>query len=102
MNKQTESAIKTVLSNDEEISAEAIQRAIAVLNANPIDRRDFVRVITVDEAAKTLGVSRSAVYGYMNRGRLTKVVTPYGATLGIRSDSLDAFRRCSLKPLKNV
>lgn len=99
MKAQTRSALKTILATDEEVSLDAIERALAVLNGNPIDRRDFVRVIKIDDAAKILGTTRAAINSYLCRGLLTKVVTPYGGTLGVRSDSLDAFRRRELTPL---
>lgn len=93
MNIKTQKTLETILASDDTISKEAIQRAISILNGYPIDRRDFVRVIKIEDAAKMLGVTRNAISGYLRHGYLSKVVSPFGGTLGIRSDSLEAFMR---------
>lgn len=98
MDIKTQNAVETILAADESINKDLARRAVSVLNGYPIDRRDFVRVIKIEDAAKMLGVTREAIKGYYRRGLLTKVISPFGGTLGIRSDSLDAFRRCSLIP----
>lgn len=92
MNIKTQKTLETILASDDTISKEAIQRAISILNGYPIDRRDFVRVIKIEDAAKMLGVTRNAISGYLRHGYLSKVVSPFGGTLGIRSDSLARFR----------
>lgn len=92
MNITTQKTLETILESDETISKENIRRAISILNGYPSDRRDFVRIIKIEDAAKMLGVTRHAISGYLRHGYLSKVVSPFGGTLGIRSDSIDAFK----------
>ena len=93
MTTETKNALQTALSCDETISPDLIQRAISVMAGDPIDRKDFIRIIKIPDAAKILGVTRAGINDYIARGYLSKVVSPYGGTLGIRSDSLEAFMR---------
>lgn len=92
MKSETMNALKTILSCDETISPDLIPRVISVMAGDPIDRKDFIRIIKINDAAKMLGVTRAGINDYIARGYLSKVVSPYGGTLGIRSDSLARFR----------
>jgi len=50
-----------------------------------------LRVLTVDEAAKTLSISKSGLWRLMRAGRLPKPVQLTPNRVGVRSSDLERF-----------
>lgn len=94
MKTETESAIRSIVSLDSEITREMMERAIDILRGRAESVDDLVHVIRRQEAIRILNVHRRTLDYYVKQGYLDTV---YGGgrrrALGISRESLVRFMR---------
>ena len=91
MKLETEAAIRSILSLDEQVDKEALERAIYILHGRVKSDQDLVHVLRFKEVRKLLNVHRRTLEYYINQGYLDRVYGRGQRAIGITRDSYLRF-----------
>ena len=94
----TEKTMRQALAMDGEVSAEDVERAIAILNGCPETHHDLVRVLRYDEVMKRLNVTREGLKYYIRMGYLDRVFGSGSRAIGISQESYRRFTSRRVEP----
>ena len=94
MKPETETAVRSIVSIDPEITKEMMEHAIDILRGNARSEDDLVHVVKRKDVMKILSISRRTLDYYLKRGYLDRV---YGGgrinAMGVSRESLLRFQR---------
>ena len=93
MKTQTEMAVRSILSMDEEIKAELVEKALDVLRGKVGPNDEIDHVLRRKEVEELLHVHRRTIDYYLDKGYLTRVYGGGQRALGISRDSVLRFVR---------
>lgn len=97
MRIETENAVRSILSLDDSIEKNRLERALHILRGDPDGDEELLKIVRRKDAIKILNVHRRTLDYYLKMGYLQRV---YGGgrerALGISRDSLVAFMRTGL------
>lgn len=93
MTAKVELALRTILSQDPEVSLAAMDRAMDVLNGLGEDPRpdELPKYISFELVAEHLHADRRKVDAYVRKGLLDLVVRGDGHVMGISRESFERF-----------
>lgn len=98
MKAQTELAIRKIMSMDEEIPQEDIERATNILSGCPDRHEDLVHVLRYDEVMRMLKITREGLKYYIRKGYLERVFGSGSRAIGISQDSYQRFTKRQVVP----
>ena len=97
MKIQTEMAIRSIASTDDEVVGGNLERAIEVLRGNA-GNEDLIQVLRYGEVAGLLHVHKRTLDYYIRMGYLDKVYGGGKRAIGISRTSFNRFVSRSLQP----
>ena len=103
MKDQTEAAIRSVASIDDEITKEMLDQAIDILRGEMAGRNDLVHVMKRKDVMKHLGIHRRTLDYYLEKGYLQRVYGGGQRAIGISRESFIRFmtKRVAPSEVKN-
>lgn len=91
MKNETETAVRSIVSIDAEVSRENLERAIDIMRGKVKDDKELVHVLRYKEVMDLLHVHRRTLEYYIGRGYLDRVYGRGERALGISRDSFLRF-----------
>lgn len=91
MKNETETAVRSILSMDAEVTKECLERAIDVLRGKAESDEDMVHTIKFCDALDLLKVCRRTLTYYLDHGYLERVYGCGHRALGVSRESLLRF-----------
>ena len=104
MKPETETAVRSIVSMDADVTKENLERAIDIMRGKVQSDEDLIHNIKFCDAVELLKVSRRTLSYYIDHGYLDRVYGCGGRALGISRESLLRFmnrkvvRRCVPPP----
>lgn len=93
MQPNTENAIRSIVSMDETVSKDMLEKAMGILKGIPEEDEEDPQVIRFSTVMKYLGIKRRTLSYYLQQGYLTRVYGGGRRALGISRDSYLRFTR---------
>ena len=98
MKPETETAIRSIVSMDAEVTKEMLERAVDILRGKADSDEELVRVLRYKEVIDLLHIHRRTLDYYIEKGYLDRVYGRKQRALGISRDSFLRFTSRRVSP----